>query len=244
MTRKKQRDTHGLFLAEGVKLIADLYDSGLQLHLLVATEQWFAENKKYNRLGNPEIVTDNEFRKLSQLKTPQNVLALFRMPNRQLNEKAGNESLVLGLDGIQDPGNMGTIVRIADWFGIRDVVCSIDTVDVFNPKVVQATMGAIARVGVYYVDFAQFCNSAKKSGANLYGTFLNGENIYTANLSANGIIIVGNEGNGIRPKIESLITKRITIPSFSDETNRLESLNAATATAIVCSEFRRSTFRV
>ena len=238
MLRKKGRDNSGLFLAEGQKLVADLINAGMEPDLLVATKHWSPYGITPH-IPEPEIVSDNDFKKLSHLKTPQNVLALFKQPEWNFDKLKCRENLILGLDGIQDPGNMGTILRIADWFGIYDVVCSIDTADVFNPKVVQATMGAIARVRVHYLNLEQFCEEYKSSGNQVYGTFLEGDNIYTSHLEKKGVIIIGNEGNGIRPEIEKIVSQKITIPSFSEQEICTESLNAGVAAAIVCSEFRK-----
>ena len=239
MSRKKGRDNSGLFLAEGQKLVSDLINAGMKLNVLVATKHWSPNCDISRHIPEPEIVPENDFKKLSHLKTPQNVLALFEQPDWTFDKSKCNNDLILGLDGIQDPGNMGTILRIADWFGIYDVVCSVDTADVFNPKVVQATMGAIARVRVHYLNLEQFCEEYKSSGNQIYGTFLEGDNIYSSHLEQKGLIIIGNEGNGIRPEIEKIVSRKITIPSFSKEETCTESLNAGVAAAIVCSEFRR-----
>lgn len=173
LVQKKQRDIHGLFLAEGPRMIHDLIQSGLHPQFLVGTDQWTAEAEISKK--NPEtiIVTANEFKKISLLKTPQHVLGVFPKPENHFNNNAIKSGLILVLDGIQDPGNMGTIIRLADWFGIGNIVCSIDTVDVYNPKVVQASMGALVKVTVHYTNLPAFLNTYGKSCKNpVYGAFL------------------------------------------------------------------------
>ena len=174
---------------------------------------------------------------MSFLQDPQEVLAVFPQTQTELPTTFTKE-IILALDGVQDPGNLGTIIRIADWFGITQIVCSKDTVDVFNPKVVQATMGSIAHISISYVDLFSFLKSVPED-VPIYGTVLDGEDIYTKELSSNGIIIMGNEGKGISDPIKSLITERLFIPNFTDGRDTAESLNVAIATAITCSEFKR-----
>lgn len=181
----------------------------------------------------------DDIRKASFLKNPQDVLAVFKRPDWSLDEADPSTSLVLALDGIQDPGNLGTIIRLADWFGIEHIVCSPDTADVFSPKTVQATMGALAHVKVHYTELEDYLKAQAARQIPLFGTFLDGENMYTKELSANGIIVMGNEGNGIRPQIEKLINQKLYIPSFPPERETSESLNVAIATAVICAEFRR-----
>ena len=183
------------------------------------------------------IVEADELRKAGFLKTPQDVLAIFRKPRYALEEANPALQLILALDGIQDPGNVGTIIRIAEWFGIEHIVCSPDTADVFSPKTIQATMGALAHVKVHYSNLVAYIR--ENNASPVYGTFLEGENIYQCTLSQQGIIVMGNEGNGIRPEIEALINKRLHIPSYPSDRKTTGSLNVAAATAIVCAEFRR-----
>ena len=177
----------------------------------------------------------------SLLNAPQQVIALFRLPAADCNLDALTSQLTLVLDRVQDPGNLGTIVRIADWFGIRNIVCSCDTVDVFNPKTVQATMGALARVRVTYTDLVPFLKSLP-DGFPVYGTFLEGDNIYQLDLPQKAIIVMGNEGNGISEEVERLVNSKLFIPSFPPNEPTSESLNVAVATAITCAEFRRRNF--
>jgi RNA methyltransferase, TrmH family len=241
MAQKKQRDSHFLFLAEGPKTVTDLLQAGLQPTLIAHTENWFLPS--YCNYKSLEInsVTQKELNSASHLKTPQQVLALFKQPQYSINNNAIHNELTLVLDGIQDPGNMGTIVRLADWFGISHIVCSTDTVDIFNPKVVQATMGAIARIKVHYTPLPAFLRQYREKCDNpIYGTYLEGENIYGMSLKSPSLIVMGNEGNGVRKENAPFITHKITIPTFPAGTPKSESLNVGVAAAIVCAEFRRS----
>lgn len=235
---KKGREEHKVFVIEGNKAIIDLLPY-MRCQLLIGTTN-FLEAISDNASAEEVLeVTDEEISKTSFLKTPQQALAVFYQPEA---ERVGDISaqLSLALDGVQDPGNMGTIIRLADWYGIQHIFCSKDTVDVYNPKVVQATMGAIARVRVHYIDLPLFLEENKSSP--IYGTFLDGEDIYTLDISPNGIIVMGNEGNGVREDVAKLINKRIFIPNYPKGSMTSESLNVAVATAIVCAEFRRRSF--
>ena len=233
---KKFRDESGLFLAEGTKLVLELLDC-FNLELIIATPDWISQ---YGRdiVLNIQEVSPDELQKVSCLKTPQGVLAVFKKLNYQISDIDSINNLNLVLDDVQDPGNLGTIIRIADWFGIHDIICSLHSADAFSPKTVQATMGALARVRVHYVDLEQFLNSQTQP-IPIFGTFMDGNSIYTEKLSANGIIVMGNEGNGISPKIEKLVTNKLLIPNFPANAKTSESLNVGVATAIVCAEFRR-----
>ena len=174
------------------------------------------------------------------MQNPQQVLALFPLPEWETPEaKAGIGRLTIALDGVQDPGNLGTICRLADWFGIDDIVCSAETADIFNPKAIQATMGAIARVKVHYTDLEGFLETASKENVPVYGTFLDGDNIYERHLSTDGIIVMGNEGKGISQRISRFVSERLFIPNYPQDRITTESLNVAVATAITCAEFRR-----
>jgi TrmH family RNA methyltransferase len=227
LEQKKIRQREQLFVAEGPKVVGDLLQHGYHPTLLFATENWGPDTI---------LVTEEELRRLSFLQHPQQVLAVFPIPSDHAMHLPEKGELCLALDGVQDPGNLGTIIRIADWFGIQHIYCSQDTADVWNPKVIQATMGSIARVHIYY------CNLEKLiSGSQLpvYGTLLDGNDIYQQPLSADGIIVMGNEGKGISVPIRQLITRKLLIPNFSTQADTAESLNVAIATAITCSEFRR-----
>lgn len=234
---KKHRNGHGVFVAEGSKMVADLLPY-MSCQLLIATDSFIQEINTSN-IDNVIIATNDEIAKASFLKNPQNVIAVFYQPKSDHNIDIADQ-LCLVLDGIQDPGNMGTIIRIADWYGIKHIFCSLDTADVYNPKVIQATMGAIARVNIHYVDLDNFLKEHSKTP--IYGTLLNGDNMYEKEISQNGIVIMGNEGNGIRPNIERYINHKLYIPNYPQGSQTSESLNVAVATAIICAEFRRRSF--
>lgn len=242
LSRKKYRDKTGLFVAEGPKLVSDLIASGIKTEMVFVTDEGFSEQAGHDIRF--ELIDEAELQEISFQKNPQSVLALFKYPAWEFRFGEHSKQLTLCLDGIQDPGNMGTILRIADWFGFPSIVCSKDSVDVFNPKVVQASMGAIGRVKVHYTDLENFClESTRKFKLPVFGTFMDGENIYTTPLPSSGLIIMGNEGNGIRSATEKTVTTRLKIPAFTipKNTTEMESLNVGVATAIVCSEFRRAT---
>ncbi len=227
--QKKHRQTHQLFIAEGIKGIQELLDAQFELEHLYTTQTDFE-----TVAGNLKtLVTDADLKKMSALASPNTCLAVFKMPEVKAINSSG---LIVALDDIRDPGNLGTILRLCDWFGIQQLICSKETVDVYNPKVVQATMGSIARVNVTYVDLIDFIANSKLA---VFGTFMDGENMYTSNLPQEGIIVMGNEANGISSDLEKIIKNRLTIPRFGT-LQKTESLNVATATAIVLSEFRRA----
>ena len=228
LQQKKYRTVHQLFTVEGKKGIQELLDSTLELEHLYTTQNDFktvAKDKK-------SIVSDADLKKISALSTPNTCLAVFRIPKE---EKIKESGLLVVLDAIRDPGNLGTIIRLCDWFGIQQLICSKETVDVYNPKVVQATMGSITRVNVNYVNLYDFLSS---TSLPVFGTFMTGLSIYDATLPREGIVVVGNEANGISKELEKIIKNRLTIPHFGS-LQKAESLNVATATAIVLSEFCR-----
>ena len=242
LAQKKHRDTEGLFLAEGAKVLRELLPL-LRCSLLCATPD-FLDSCPSEWLEPAEeviVITQRELEQMSQLKTPRHGLALFHMPlavETTSLTATTEQQLVLALDGVQDPGNLGTIIRIADWWGIDHVVCSHDTADVFAPKVVQATMGAIARVKVSYVDLPQWLSSLPNNVA-VCGTFLDGDNIYAAPLPHSGVLVMGNEGKGISAAVEATVNHRLLSPSFPAHRPTSESLNVAIATAVAVAEFRR-----
>ena len=236
LEQKKYRKEENAFLAEGNKLVADL-SGHFACKLLAATSRWLEEHPHVSA-EETVCVSHEELSRASLLKTPQDVLAVFELPSHDFDAGAVSRSLCLALDNVQDPGNLGTIIRVADWFGIRHIFCSIGTADAFNPKTVQATMGALARVQIHYMQLNNFFNSLKPD-IPVYGTFLDGENIYKEPLKPHGIIVMGNEGKGISTEVERYINKKLLIPSFPENGNCVESLNVAVATAIVCAEFRR-----
>ena len=242
LAQKKHRDTEGLFLAEGAKVLRELLPL-LRCSLLCATPDFLdsCPSEWLEPVEEVIVITQRELEQMSQLKTPRHGLALFQMPlavETTSLTAATEQQLVLALDGVQDPGNLGTIIRIADWWGIDHVVCSHDTADVFAPKVVQATMGAIARVKVSYVDLPQWLSGLPNKVA-VCGTFLDGDNIYAAPLPHSGVLVMGNEGKGISAAVEATVNHRLLIPSFPAHRPTSESLNVAIATAVAVAEFRR-----
>lgn len=228
LQQKKYRKLHNLFIAEGKKVIQELIDANFSLeHLFVTKENLF--DKKFQS----ELISDAELKKISALTTANDCLAVFKI--KEVNSKSST-GLELALDNIKDPGNMGTIIRLCDWFGISKIVCTEETVDIYNPKVVQATMGSLARVEVLYTNLTDYLKTADVA---IFGTFMEGKNIYKTELPSQGIIVMGNEANGISAEIESLVTQKISIPRFGN-LQQTESLNVATATAVILSEFKRS----
>lgn len=254
LEKKKERKETGLFVAEGPKVVGDLLEAGFQPRLLIATEEWATQNAQ--AISSCEEfcnITDEELRKVSFLQHPQQVLAIFYMPEHPLPLLQGKESpavlkgeegellkreLVLALDGVQDPGNLGTIIRIADWFGITHIFCSTDTADAYNPKVVQATMGSLARVKIVFTDLPQLID-ALPHDIPIYGTMLDGDDIYSQPLQPHGLLIMGNEGNGLSHDVARRVNRRLFIPNFPPGRETADSLNVAVATAVACAEFRR-----
>ncbi len=229
LQQKKHRLENQLFFAEGIKVIQELLDSKFELLHIYTTSTDFKEVT----FEKKTVIAEIELKKISALATPNSCLAVFKIPDQKPIVESG---LILALDSIRDPGNLGTIMRLCDWFGISQLVCSKDTVDIFNPKVIQATMGSISRVNVNYIDLNIFLSQTK---LEIFGTFMDGKNIYTSKLPNEAIIIMGNEANGISNELQQLIQKKLTIPRFG-LLQKTESLNVATATAIILSEFRRN----
>lgn len=228
LQQKKYRKQEQLFFVEGVKGVQELLDSNFELYELFTTKAAFLSIDKSKVFA----VTDVELKKISALATPNTCLAIFKIPAAVSFEEKG---LLVALDAVRDPGNLGTIIRLCDWFGIKTLFCSEETVDVYNPKVIQATMGSISRVNVVYGDLEQLLSKTKLP---VFGTFMDGKNIYKESLPNEGIIVMGNEANGISKTIENLVSERFAIPRFGD-VQATESLNVATATAIILSEFKR-----
>jgi len=240
LNRKKDRDESGLFLVEGNKMVEEALRSEYKIETVVCTAQFAVQHPEIRSKAKEIIVADRDsIQKASLLQNPQEALAIIMQPELNTPELNLNTELCLALDFIQDPGNLGTILRIADWFGIDTVICSENTVDVFNPKVVQASMGAIFRIKTGFTNLESFLSENSKNKIPVYGTFMDGNNIYTETLTTNGIIVLGNEGNGISDQIARLVNRRIAIPTFSTNPNKAESLNVAIAASICCSEFRR-----
>lgn len=226
---KKNREQERLFIVEGIKGISEFLKSNYKLKHLYTTKAIFDA-------PSPLIseISESELKKITSLKNPNTALAIFEIPEQK---SAQTKGLIVALDDVRDPGNLGTIIRLCDWYGIQDLVCSLNTVDCYNAKVVQATMGSLTRVNIQYLDLKAYL---KTHDSDVFGTFLSGENIYSANLPTEGIIVLGNEANGISEDIETYVNRKITIPQFGMH-HATESLNVANATAIILSEFRRRT---
>lgn len=227
--QKKYRKQHQLFIAEGVKVIQELLNSNLKLEYLYVTEALSFDVSA----DQITLISVDDLKKMTALNTPNNCLAVFKMP---VSTVVDYQRLVVALDSVRDPGNMGTIIRLCDWFGVRDIICSSETVDLFNPKVVQATMGSLSRVNVTYGDLSLMLQASNTEF--IFGTFMDGTSIYQEQLPDSGILVLGNEANGISSAIERLVQQRLTIPRFGD-LQQTESLNVAMATAICLSEFKR-----
>ena len=228
LATKQGREEQGAFIAEGEKLVGEIRNSSLHIRRILQTKPIFAEG---------ELISEKEMERISQLKTANSVFAVVELPKSRLASVKPDKNLVLALDRVQNPGNLGTIIRLADWFGISDIVCSEDSADCFNPKVVQATMGAILRVKVHYTNLAEWLNN--QHNTKIYGTFLEGENIYSAKLDKSGVIVMGNEGQGISSEVAATVSHTLLIPPDPADRCGSESLNVAVATAVICSEFRR-----
>ena len=234
---KKFRDEKRLFVAEGHKLVGELLGV-FKCVLLVATDEWLGSRGRIPA-DRIEAVTPDELKRASLLRSPQDVLAVFCMPDdRQTMKEAASKNLVLAMDDVQDPGNLGTIMRIADWFGIQHIVCSQDTADAYAPKAIQATMGSIAHVDIQYTDLPQWLDSLPDDFP-AFATTLDGDNLYEAQLPANAVIVMGNEGNGVSQEVQQRLSKKLYIPSYNNQEKGAESLNVAMATAIICAEWRR-----
>lgn len=237
---KKFRDLHGLFVAEGPKVVGELLKT-FECTMLIGTEEWIEQNHAIiPAKADIQRVTVQELERISLLRTPQSVVGLFqKKPAAQPSPSLASRHLCLALDRIQDPGNLGTIIRTANWFGIDHILCSPDTADPYSPKVIQATMGAIAQTNIYSVELAPYFKQMEP--APVYGTFLEGNNLYHTPLTPHGIILMGNEGKGISPELQPFVTNKLFIPPFNLQSTTVESLNVGVATAITCAEFRRQT---
>ena len=240
---KKYRKAEGVFVAEGHKLVGDLLDV-FECKYLAATSEWLSANAAWvdcQRRSGVEVdeVTDEELKRASFQETPQQVLAVFKQLTYEVDvNEVARKQLCLVLDDVQNPGNLGTIVRLADWFGIEHIFCSKGCADIYNPKTVQATMGGIARVQVHEADLPELLSRLDKD-IPVYGTFLDGENMYGKELENRGLIVMGNEGKGVSKEVAAFVTERLYIPNYPEGRETSESLNVAIATAIVCAEFLR-----
>ncbi|WP_299535048.1 RNA methyltransferase [Ulvibacterium sp.] len=225
--QKKYRNLHGLFFVEGIKTVKELMESDFEVHGIYTTDGSLLEGGRDFQI----LISETELKQMSSLKNPNTILGVFYKPKAQ---DIDFTDWVLALDHVSDPGNLGTIIRLCDWFGIRHLVCSLDTVDCYNPKVLQASMGSIARVHVVYTELAQFLEGSERQ---IFGAFMDGQSAYSTDLRSSGILVMGNEARGISEEIKAICHKKIGIPQFGDPST--ESLNVATATAILLNELRR-----
>lgn len=241
LEKKKFREKYNLFKIEGEKLVGELLLSGLKIRSILAYEGWIQAHEQAADRYEVTVVDEKEMSSISNFQSLPEVIALAEIPQYTPVPAEIRNSLSLVLNGIQDPGNLGTILRVADWFGIGHVFCDEDCASFHNPKCVQASMGAVFRVQVHYTDLPTLLRTYRTETFRSYGTFLNGNNIYQTSLPSQGFIIMGNEGKGIRPEIEELVDERLTIPSFARSSYSTESLNVGVATGIILSEFKRNT---
>jgi len=231
--QKKYRKEHSLFIAEGIKSITEFLDSDYKVDTIFCTSEYLQKFSKITQKVKLLDVSEGELKKISTLITPQHALALIKVPEKtNIKSESFKGKLTLALDGVQDPGNLGTIIRTADWFGFSDIVCSLDTVEAYNPKVVQATMGSLSRMNIYYTELSELLEKCKFP---VYGALLNGKNVYEVDFASEGFLVLGNEGNGISAEIMPKITQAVTIPRFGEA----ESLNVAISAAVLCSEIKR-----
>ncbi|SIS94532.1 RNA methyltransferase, TrmH family [Zobellia uliginosa] len=225
--QKKYRNRHNLFVAEGRKVVSELVASDFKVNAVYSTDAEI----EVGAAGLVELVSEAELKKMSALTTPNKVLGVFEIPKARKPDLTG---WVVVLDDVRDPGNLGTIIRLCDWFGIEHLICSLNTVDCYNPKTLQATMGSISRVNIGYTDLPTFLEGVS---VEIYGAFMDGESVYTKTMPESGILVMGNEANGVSKEVEALVSRKISIPQFGKSTT--ESLNVATATAILLNEIRR-----
>ena len=239
LSDKAARLESGLFVVEGRKMVGEALASGANVESVYLSADVSEDILPVQSRVAPERVTAKEMERISHLRTPSDVLAVVAMPPGHAGTALYHRGLTLGLDGVQDPGMLGTIIRIADWFGIGRVLWSPDSADCYNPKVVQATMGAIFRVTVWYEELEKVLADFAAQGGNIYGTFLEGNDMYGTELSQDGVIVMGSEGRGISPQVARMVNRKLFVPPFPAGRNGSESLNVAAATAVVCAEFRR-----
>ena len=240
LQQKKYRKFYKLFLAEGEKTIKEFLKENFEVEIILISDNKYLLEDNYKKFQDKvEKVSEETIKKISSFKSPQEIIAVFKIPEYIINFSEIEKELNIVLDNIKDPGNMGTIIRIADWFGIKNIICSDESVDTFNPKVVQASMGSLARVKVHHSDINHIL---EKTNKKIYGTYLEGENIFTSNLENSGYILMGNESKGIRKDFNKYVTNKLFIPPFSALNETVDSLNISIATGIVCAEFRRRNY--
>lgn len=234
LQRKKERKNTGLFVVEGKKIVEEMLQSSIAFTELYALDSWFEKNPSYLQADNCFEISSKDLSQVSTLKTPNEVLLVLKQKDVFSYDSVCNQTLILALDGVNDPGNLGTIIRLADWFGVQHILCTSTTVDQYNPKTVQSAMGSINRVQLHYGDLIKMLNDFKSH--TIYASDLNGDSIYSTNFAQKSILLMGSESHGISDEVVSLVNNKITIPTFSK--SDIDSLNVATATAIVLSEFR------
>lgn len=241
LQKKKARDEEQLYIVEGDKIVREFLAAGIAVNTLVAKPEFLSSlhSDLLSHVTNIETVSYEELKLLSTLKTPHNALALVQFPEQHLDETEILKNFCVALDFVQDPGNMGTIIRAAGWFGIKNIVCSLDCVDVYNPKVIQASMGALLHVNIYYYDLKKLLISAQSNKISVFGTLLEGDSIYSHKLDNKGVILLGNESKGISDELMPYITEKIKIPKFSKARQGIDSLNVGMAASVVFSEFMR-----
>jgi TrmH family RNA methyltransferase len=246
LQKKKVREEERLYIIEGVKLVREFLGAGIPIRALIAKPEFISAIPAdlLSSVKEIEDVSYKELKQISTLKTPHNALAMVPMPERKLDKAAVLSQLCIALDFVQDPGNLGTIIRAAGWFGIRNIICSHNCVDVYNPKVIQASMGALLHVNIYYSDLEKLFIFASENNTPIFGTMLDGESIYSHRLDNKGIILLGNESRGISEKLIPYITERIMIPRFSIAKFGIDSLNVGMAASVVFSEFRRKSIHI
>jgi TrmH family RNA methyltransferase len=242
LQKKKVREEEKLFVIEGDKLVKEFLAAGVSVRTLVAKPEFLNSLPLVHKQGAAEIIPAGYevLKKISSLRTPHNALAVIEMPEKETNLKSIENGLTVALDCVQDPGNLGTIIRAAAWFGIRNIYCSGDCVDVYNPKVIQASMGAILHVNIFYISLRDLLEKATEKKIKIYGTMLEGHSIYSYKLATNGIILFGNESKGISEEYLTFVTDKIMIPRLTDSSTGIDSLNVSMAASVVFSEFTRS----
>jgi RNA methyltransferase, TrmH family len=244
LKNKKFRNIHRQFIVEGEKMVLELLTSGFRVRQIISIDEWFQKLEVKLPEGVEITSTDpSTIKKISEQKTPDNVLAIVDIPEKELIPTEIESELSIVLDDIRDPGNLGTIIRTADWFGVKNIICSTDSVDVYNPKVVQSTMGAIFRVNTWYVDLPEFMENYR-SKLIIYGTYLDGANIYDLPLTGTGLILFGNESKGISKQYDHYVSKKLFIPAYNQSEPKPESLNLSISVAVVIAEFRRRTYQL
>jgi TrmH family RNA methyltransferase len=246
LREKKVRDKEKLFVIEGDKLIREFLEAKAKVKILVALPEFLNSLPLFHKQGIGEIipVTNDDLKKISSLKTPHNALAVIEMTEPARDPADLKKGLTIALDCVQDPGNLGTITRSAAWFGIKNIYCSEDCADVYNPKVIQASMGAILHINVIYTSLSELLKAAREENIKIYGALMEGESIYSYKLGSSGIILLGNESKGISEELQPYITDRIMIPKLTDAKHGIDSLNVSMAASVILSEFTRGRGRI